>query len=265
MNFVKPIFNVKPFPTNILRDIPIHEGFVRLVIQESIRERIQNQSSDLSMDGATPRKGDQKPIEQFFIGSPNERPSIKTEKAPSSPRTIIISGPQQCLHREGRERHMRRLHAQKKRESELAVKHAKEIQEFRKRLDESTRCCRDDRSHLEREADFVERRERRRRKGLELLQQRENDEFKLCTFKPMKALPVPASNRTCQPKTCERRLCRLRKNPPRQHSLKTNKPLEPIKPREDDSTTDESNTSSTATIRWVRPTLSFAAGAIVNL
>lgn len=264
MNFVKPIFNVRPFPTNILRDIPLHDGFVRLVIQESIRERIQNQTPNPQINDLTPRKGNQKPIQEFFIGSPNERPSLQTEKAPSSPRTVIISGPRESLFREGRERQLRRLYAQKKRDSELADNRETEMREFRKRLDESTRCCRDDRSHLEREADFIERRERRHRKGLELRKQRDDEELKLCTFKPAKAAPVPASNRPCKPKTTERRLCRQKQNPIIGKNLtKSKQPT--LKPHDDESTTDESNTSSTATIRWVRPTPSFAAGANMNV
>jgi len=203
----------------------------------------------------TPRGGNPKGVEEFFIGSPNKRASLHTEKAPSSPRTLILKGPSGPLHAKGRERSRRRLFAQHRRAAELNAQHEKEMQELRSRLEESTRCCRDSRTHLERETAHLERRERLHRKGLELRQQREEEELKFCTFKPAKPSPVPATNTPAFPKTNERRLCRQRPEHTaiarRRGDTKTNQVAE-------ESTTDESNTSSVATIRWVRPTLSFA-------
>lgn len=264
MNPVKTLFNVKPLFTNIMGKIPLHEGFVKSVLEECRQQ--QNLKDKLpSLKLSNPERENAKPVEEFFIGSPNKRASLLTEKAPSSPRTLILKGPSGTLHAKGRERSRRRLFAQHRRAAELDAKHEKEMQEFRLRLEESTRLCRDLRTHLEREADHLERRDRAYRKGLELRKEREERELKLCTFKPIKPTPVPASNKPINPRTEERRLCRQKRDQITSHrkpkSSRTTKVQEHVI---EDSTTDESNTSSARTICWVRPTLSFSAAANLN-
>lgn len=257
---VNPISNCKSLFTNFLGSIPIHEGFMKSVLDECIQKQIKETANPFP-NTMNPTRIDTKPVEEFFIGSPNKRASLHTEKAPSSPRTFILKGPSGNLHTKGRERSRRRLYAQHRRAAELDAKHEKEMKEFHVRLEESTRCCRDLRSHLEREADYLERRERMHRQGLELRKAREDQEIRHCTFKPTKPTPVPASNKPTSPKTKEHRLCRQLKAP----TPTGRKPKCPKKEKViDESTTDESNTSSVATIRWVRPTLSFAATATMN-
>ena len=257
MNY-QTLLNVQPIFSNIIGQIPFHEGFARMVMEDCIRQQCPKTFPTRDDMDYTPKRAREPIAEEFFIGSPNKCESLVTEKAPSTPRTFIEKGLPGILHRKGRERSRRRLYAEHKHRAELAVKHEKEMENLRLRLEESTRFCRDARTHLEREADFIERKERMQRKALELRKQREEDEVKACTFRPAKANPVPLSNRSSKPKSTERRLCRQPLTTPCKSRKPNPKKCETPSTRED-STADESDSSSTPTICWVRPTLSFAA------